>query len=313
MVRYPLLLVNVAALLLTACSSQPCSKDTCASGCCSATGECVGTGTPLQCGTAGEACKQCAAGETCGAGVCVTMNNGGGAGGGGGGGGIDAGQPRCGASSVACIDQSIMQLALRTTLNPDPVVEEGTAPNFRSRIDARAGGLNTPSSYQYLSFTDTGLKKHDIDDESAFNSLDWDIALRRYVLRINAGVSGPSCTAAARTAPGTSFDTLTQAPANLSWRTEEYFMGANCDYVPDTSGIGAPGTALSSFWTYQSCVQMTGNVYVIHTRNNRYVKLEVLSYYTPSAQMTCNQTGSAPTPNEAAVVRVRWGFIAPPP
>ena len=211
-----------------------------------------------------------------------------------------------------------MQLRLFDTVNPDPITEEGAAPQFRSLIDARAGGSSSTRSFIYMSFTDQGLQKRDLSDEAAFTSLDWDIALRRYVLRLNSGVSGPSCVEAARTAPGTSFDALTQVPANLSWRTEEYFTppamaGGMCTYVPDTSGIGAPGTALSSFWTYQNCVQMTGNVYVVRTRTGRYVKLQVLSYYSPTEQDTCDTMSTVPAQNSAALVRIRWGFIAPPP
>jgi hypothetical protein len=292
MVRYPLLAVNVVALMfLAACSTQPCGPSTCVGGCCTANG--------------------CAAGETCPVGVCLA----GGAGGGSGGGGMD--MPRCTTpTTVTCQDESIMQLALRTVVNPDPLVEEGTAPDFKTRIDGRAGGLNPTTSYQYLTFTNTGAQKVMIDDETAFTSLDWDLAVRRYVLRINNGVAGPGCTEVARTAPGTMYDAVTQAPAGLTWRTEEYFTAApGCTFVPDPSGLpGGPGTAMSSFWTYMNCVQMTGNVYVLHLRNGRYIKLQVLSYYTPQAQMNCDATGNAsPTPNEAAVVRIRWGFIGAPP
>lgn len=309
--RYPLLIVNVAALALAACSSQPCGPSTCVGGCCTATGECV-SATEQSCGSAGASCKQCGAGEQCLAGVC--------GGGGTGGGGMP--MNRCNATAVPCQDDSIMQLRLYATVNPDSVTEEGTAPDFKTRVDARAGGLSPTQSFMYLSFTETGLQKRLISDEQAFVSLDWDIALRRYILRINSGVSGPSCVEAARTAPMTSYDTLMQAPANLSWRTEEYFIPPEpdagslmCSFVADTSGMaGAPGTALSSFWTYMNCVQMTGNVYVIHLRDGRYVKFQVLSYYTAAAQQNCNQTGSAtPTPNEAAVVRLRWAFISAPP
>ncbi len=318
--RYPLLLVNVAALLLTACSNRTCGPTNCVGGCCTAMGECV-EGTALQCGIGGTACTQCAAGEICGAGTCVKDGTGGGggsAGGMGGGGEVDAGQPRCTMpTTVPCQDESTMQLALRTVVNTDEVVEEGSAPNFKTRIDARAGGLNPQSSYQYLRFTPTGMQKVMIDDDTAFTSMDWEIAFRRYVIRVNAGVSGPGCTAVARTAPNTDFDALAQAPAGLSWRTEEYFTTPGCSFVPDPSGLpGGPGTALSSYWTYQQCVQVTNNVYVIHTRNGQYVKFQVLSYYDPGAQMICNATGSTqghPGDPMSAVLRVRWGFIAPPP
>ncbi|MBK7863982.1 MAG: HmuY family protein [Archangiaceae bacterium] len=325
--RYPLLLVNVAgallALALSACSTQVCNLSNCVGGCCTAMGECVST-DDQHCGKPGTACAQCAAGQQCTSGLCTTI------------GGctpacgadqvcdngtcrkdcsLPSPTPRCSATAVQCQDESIMQLRLFSMSNPDAVTEEGAAPSFRTTIDARGGGVSPTTSYLYMNFTPQGLFKRELSDEQAFTSLDWDIALRRYVLRINSGVSGPGCTEAARTAPGTDFDTLTTVPAGLSWRTEEYLMNPpSCTFVNDTSGLpNAPATALSSFWTYQSCVQMTGNVYVVHLRDGRYVKLQVQSYYSASAQATCNQTGQVPTPNEAGVVRLRWGFLCAPP
>ncbi|MBL8957891.1 MAG: HmuY family protein, partial [Myxococcaceae bacterium] len=197
----------------------------------------------------------------------------------------------------------------------DGVVAEGAAPDFISRIDARAGGSNPTRSFLYFRFTDSGLEKKMLSDEDAFTSLDWDIAWRRYVLRLNSGVSGPSCVDGARTAPNTDYTTLSRVPDNLLWRTEAYFTpptppATTCTSVEHPSGLSL-STALSSWWEYPGCVKTTGNVYVVRTREGRYVKLEVTSYYTPAAQVTCNTTGAMGA--EAAIVRMRWSFIAPPP
>jgi len=109
------------------------------------------------------------------------------------------------------------------------------------------------------------------------------------------------------------FDALTQAPAGLTWRTENYYTpSAMCAFIDD-GGLGGPAVALASYWTYQMCVQMTGNVYVLHLRDGRYVKLQVTSYYSPTEQATCDSTGSVPMPNSAAIVRIHWGFIGAPP
>jgi len=336
MVRYPLLIVNVTALLVAGCSSNVCSPATCVGGCCNALGACVSP-TPDECGRPGETCARCAAGQQCLVGVCSggtaggTGGTAGGTGtaggsgmGGGSGGGSgtaggfadDAGVPRCGMTAVPCQDESVMLLPLKMTVNPDGVVEEGTVPgDFISRIDARAGGSNPQDSFLYFSFGNQGLVKKAISDEQSLVSMDWDFALRRYVLRLNSGVSGPSCVEGARTAPGTDFATLTVTPPNLMWRTEEYFTpptppATMCTEVGHPSGLSV-STALSSWWTYMSCVQTTSNVYVVRTREGRYVKLQVLSYYRPADQITCNNTGVMG--QDAAIVRMRWGFIAPPP
>jgi hypothetical protein len=213
-----------------------------------------------------------------------------------------------------------MQLPLYTTIDDGGIAELGSGSDHITLLDARAHvvmATKPTDSYLYLSFDKTGLIKKDLDDESAFASLDWDFAIRRYVIRLNSGVSGPGCTEGARTAPSTVFDTLTTTPSTLSWHSEQYFIdngSGTCTFVPDTSGIGAPGTVLSSFWTYANmCVQMTTNVYVLHLRDDRYVKLQVLSYYDPiSVQEKCDDAGVLLSPHEAGVVKVRWAFIAPP-
>jgi hypothetical protein len=248
-------------------------------------------------------------------------STGGGTGGGAGGGANidDPKAPRCQATAVICQDESIMQLPLFTTVDDGGISDTATGGDHLAVIDARAHvvmATKPTDSYIYLSFDKGGLVKKDLDDESALASLDWDFAVRRYVLRLNSGISGPSCTEAGRTAPGTTFDSLTKTPSNLSWRTEIYFVdngNGTCTFVPDTSGIGAPGTALSSFWTYMTCVQMTGNVYVIHTRDDRYVKIQLLAYYSPqNVQDKCDDAGVLLNPHEAGVVKLRWAFIAPP-
>ncbi len=108
---------------------------------------------------------------------------------------------------------------------------------------------------------------------------------------------------------GTEFDALTAVPQKLTLRKEQYFSADGCEYVPDTSGIGSPQTVLSSFWSYPGCVAMSGNIYVLALADGRHVKLQVLSYYTPSVQDICDETGAAPTPNGSGNLRIKWAFI----
>lgn len=224
---------------------------------------------------------------------------------------VQGGGERCAATAVRCTDQQVMQLRLFETVNPAPITEEGNEGGvFRSLVDARAGGAMATQSFVYARFTESGLQKVDLSDEAAFGSMDWDIAIRRYVVRINSGVGGPSCVTAARTAPGTDFAALTRAPGGAEYRTEGYFTD-RCELVSVGSGVGAPGTALSSFWSYRSCVEMSGNVFVVRLRDGRAVKVQVSSYYDPAAQETCNATGMVPTPNGAGNIRLRWSFLAP--
>jgi hypothetical protein len=210
---------------------------------------------------------------------------------------------------VACTDQSIGTLMLREEPAP-PALEDRSenSDRFITAIDATAGGLETPYSYVYARFTDDGLRQVDLSDEDAFESTDWDVAFRRYVIRLNSGVAGPGEVTAARTAPMTDFGALADEPDELEYRTEEYFSDA-CDFVSDGSGIGAPATALASFWSYAGCLAMTGNVYVIALADGRHVKLEVLQYYTSENQQACNDTGMVPMPSGGGNLLVQWAFL----
>ncbi|MET0287292.1 MAG: HmuY family protein [Polyangiales bacterium] len=209
---------------------------------------------------------------------------------------------------VPCVDEQFARLMLFEAPSTGPVREEGTtAGEFVTFIDAAAGGLMTNQSFTYARFTASGLQKVEIGDEVAFSSLDWDIAFRRYVFRTNGGVGGPGDVRVGRTAAGTTFAGLSAIPADLPYRSEAYYT-ESCEYVADV-GIGAPVTALSSFWSYTSCLQMTHNVYVLALQSGRHVKLEVLSYYPPDNQKRCDDTGAITQPSGAGNLRVRWAFV----
>jgi hypothetical protein len=223
--------------------------------------------------------------------------------------GNDAGAPLCDATTVPCVDESIALLDLFDTVNAAEIREEGTTPGeFTTFVDATAGGMMPTTSFVYARFTDTGLVGAALSDEDALLSTDWDIAFRRYVLRVNSGVAGPSCVQAARTAPDTTFESLTAVPDAITYRTESYLTDT-CEIVPDGNGLGSPATALSSFWSYPGCVSMTGNVYVIALRGGRHVKLEVVGYYSPANQASCDASGSVTLPSGAGSLRIRWAFL----
>jgi hypothetical protein len=218
--------------------------------------------------------------------------------------------------TVPCTDQSIQYLSLFKPVNSAMVGNTNASGVFTSSVDATAGampgGFPTPTkSFVYVKFTDQGLQRVDVGDEDALNSSDWDLAFRRFIVRLNSGVSGPSCVTAARTSTGTQFDSLTAAPDGLDFRTEQYFT-ATCDYIPDGSGLMSPGTALQSFWEYPNCVKMTGNVFVLRLASGRSVKFQVMDYYSPSVQAMCDSTGMLPANMQnlgAANFQVKWAFL----
>lgn len=211
---------------------------------------------------------------------------------------------------VACTDESVTNLALFDGEPSDAeVINDPEDEGFLTEVDTTGGDLSPTESFVYMKFTDEGLKLVEINDEEAFESVDWDIAARRFVLRLNSGVSGPGWVKAGRTAPQTKFENVDEVPKALELRAEEYFS-EDCTIRTD-GGIGSPTTVLSGFWSYMACVEMTHNVYVIQLDRpeKRHVKLEVMSYYPADRQKICDETGRVPTPSGAGHMTLRWAFI----
>jgi hypothetical protein len=211
--------------------------------------------------------------------------------------------------TVACAEQGIDRLRLRTGVSAGEVREVGTtAGEFHTYVDGRAGGTDSPQSYTYARFTAQGLERLDLDDQAALGSGDWDIALRRFVIRTNGGVSGPSCTTVAQTPEGTTFESVQAVDGAWAFKAEDYYS-ESCEFTGDAWGLGSPATRLGSFWDYQSCLAMTGHVYVLRLADGRHVKLQVTEYYDPEPQRACNETGKVTQPSGAAQFRVRWAFL----
>lgn len=233
----------------------------------------------------------------------------GGSGSAGGAGGAGGAAAACEPAKIACSDDIILQMNLQTDIAPGKIDNTADGSGFITSIDARAGGFGAadPDSYVHARFTDAGLEKLDISDQDSLDSMDWDVAFRRFVIRVNSGDSGPSCVSVARVPGVVLFDDLTTAPGTLSFKADDYFTDS-CELIPDGSGLGSPATALSSYWAYPGCVQMTNHLYVIELRDGRRVKLTVLSYYSEAAQAECDMTGSTSAAG-AAIFRVRWAFL----
>lgn len=217
-------------------------------------------------------------------------------------------------TTVPCSDQVILDMNFKTTISDAAVSTTADGGVFTSNIDSSAGGIDITESYVYARFGDAGLEKVDISDEDSLDSMDWDIAFRRYVLRINSGFSGPSCVSAVRvpTKYGAFEDIAAAPPADeLTYQTDEYFTPPDsCELIPDGSGLpGSPATALSTYWTYPGCVKMTDFPYIVRLANGKTVKLVVDHYYKAENQELCDTTEKVPTPSGAGDMQIRWAFV----
>ncbi len=211
-------------------------------------------------------------------------------------------------TEVPCQDESFENLEMFDNVTDGVVEEISGGPDFVHHVDATAGGFgNINESYNYVRFTDDGLEKVEISDSDAFDSLDWDMAFQRFIVRLNSGVSGPSCVTAARTATGTEFDDVSSVPDGLTFNAEQYFdEEADCTLQEDGSGLGSPGVVLQSYWEYPGCVKMTGNVYVVQLASGRHVKLQILAYY--SDQDACDIDG-APIAGTSGQMKFKWSWL----
>jgi HmuY protein len=218
-------------------------------------------------------------------------------------------------TDVECRDQSFQNLAMSDTMNMRAITDDGG----EVHVDATAGGFGGGEGWVYGKFTDDGFKSVHVADDASFDSMGWDLGFRRFVIRLNSGVGGPSCVTAVNLGAGTAFDDVTDAPDVSELEAESYFIpDDNCRLVPDGSGLEtSPGTLLQNYWQYsnQNCLQMTENVYAIQLADGRFVKLEVFGYYqSPSgdplaAQVACNEEGAASQPSESGHIRFRWSFL----
>jgi hypothetical protein len=189
-----------------------------------------------------------------------------------------------------CEDQLVLDLSLVDASSEGEVSNTADGSGWRSEVDARAGGLQGASMnpWIYLRFGDDGLERVELDDFEALESEAWHIAAKRFGIRLNSGVSGPSCVAAA---PVFDLDYTAIAERPPVITALESFYDDACNLLDDGMGLGAPGYLLTPWWTYPGCVATTGTPFVIDLPDGRSLKFVVESYYA-SGQQQCNDDGA---------------------
>ena len=211
-------------------------------------------------------------------------------------------------TAIVCEDAAILDLSLHDDKVSEGAVsttEDGS--DFVSVVDASAGGYNAASNnpWVYVKFTSDGLEKVEIDDETALESMEWDLSLRRFILRLNGGSTGAFCVGSVSFLEKT-YDGLTEVPEGVTY-IEDNFYTEDCTIINDSSGLpGSPQVALAPWWGYDGCVQTTKVPHLIQLANGSIVKMVVEAYYE-SGQEECNN-GSGPG-NGSAVYTLRWTFM----
>lgn len=211
----------------------------------------------------------------------------------------------CRPQAPSCEDELVLDLSLVDAKSEGDVSNTADGTGWRSEVDARAGGLQGASMnpWIYLRFGDDGLERVELDDFEALESEAWHIAAKRFGIRLNSGVSGPSCVAAA---PVFDLDyaAISERPGVIAGL--ESFYDDACNLLDDGMGLGAPGYLLTPWWTYPGCVATTGTPFVIDLPDGRSLKFVVESYYA-SGQEQCNGDGTMGT--DAGRFVWRWQLL----
>lgn len=213
------------------------------------------------------------------------------------------------ATEPACVDAMILNLSLHDDkVSEGEVVTTADGADFLTLVDATAGGYNayTRNAWTYVKFTPEGAVRVDIDDETALESLDWDLSLRRYLIRMNSGVSGPSCVGAASLSD-VEYEDVTEIPAGVTYDVEDFYDEA-CDLRGDQSGLpDSPDVQLGDWWTYNGqCVATTGIPHLVQLADGHILKLRVEAYYG-TGQEECNSSGKMG--EDSAMISLRWQML----
>jgi len=209
------------------------------------------------------------------------------------------------AAEVACVDDLILDLSLHDDrVTRGQVISALDGDDVQVVVDATAGGFGQEANHPfvYVRLTPQGAERVDIDDETALESMDWDLAFRRFLVRINSGNSGPGCTEAARVS-GFEYEQISSEPSGLDFTVDDYYDNT-CLLMSDNSGLETPALALASWWSYSSCVACTMTPYVLRLSDGRTIKLRLESYYE-SGQSNCDDFGTPGTNGGTIGLRYR--------
>jgi hypothetical protein len=180
--------------------------------------------------------------------------------------------PRCQLSyDLRAID---MVSAGAVSVSPQP----GDPNTSVAQIDATAGGSMSYGDNPFIYVDLIGGQKVAITDVQAQQSEDWDIAFKRWQIKINGGDSGPAGVGVALVADKNLAD-VTSAPAG-PYAQDNYF-DAGC--MTQQDAIGGLSTQLSDWYDYDTATNALTpkkEVIVLNRRDQQgHIKLQITGYY----------------------------------
>lgn len=162
---------------------------------------------------------------------------------------------------------------------------------YLAEVDAVAGGSMKFSENPFVYLDLIERKKVEITDVQADLSKAWDIALKRWQIKINSGDSGPGGVTVSRVA-NKSLSEVTEAPTG-TYNADTYF-DKKCMFQFDP--IGGIGTVLSDWYEYESGTSRLvpkKEVWVLKRRDGKgHIKVQLTSYYKGTTSANYSLTWS---------------------
>lgn len=131
------------------------------------------------------------------------------------------------------------------------------------------------------------------------NSTKWDIAFRSTTIKVNSGNSGPGTAAAQVLTVG--FDDLKEAPES--------------GYKLDTSGFAIKTGSNNGWYTYtgeaptgpkHAVLPIAGRTIVVKTANNKYAKIQIVSYYKGNPNISSDEFMDLATRPQDGTYTIRY-------
>lgn len=183
-------------------------------------------------------------------------------------------QPRCELPyDVRAIDQVAKGAVTMTSSPADPM-------EYVAEVDATAGGATKFDENPFIYLDLIERKKVEMTDVQAQRSTGWDIALKRWQIKINSGDSGPGYVLLTRV-PGANLNEVTDAP--IGPYTVDAYFDAKCNLLFDP--IGGLGTALSDWYEYDMTMGAPRlvpkkEVLILTRRDGKgHIKVQITGYY----------------------------------